>query len=288
MKDLNYELKKLCQRHRDGSYATRHARERILTLVPNQLHEMGFKDMKASSLKPKHVTALVERWKAESLAVGTIKVRMSVLRWWADKIHKQNVIARDNEHYGIPDRQNVSTLSRARILTAEDLTKVTDPYTRLSLKLQAAFGLRREESIKIRPAWADRGDLLALRDTWTKGGRARDVPIRNEQQRSVLDEAKQLAGKGSLIPPDKTYVQQLQRFKAQCQEAGIRHVHGHRHQYAQDRYRELTGWLCPAQSGPTFRQLTPEQRVVDHHARLTISIELGHERLSVVAVYCGR
>ena len=28
--------------------------------------------------------------------------------------------------------------------------------------------------------------------------------------------------------------------------------------------------------------------VVDHHARLTISIELGHERLSVVAVYCGR
>ena len=53
MKDLNYELKKLCHRHRDGSYATQHARERILTLVPNQLVEMGFKDMKATSLKPK-------------------------------------------------------------------------------------------------------------------------------------------------------------------------------------------------------------------------------------------
>ena len=27
MKDLNYELKLLCQRNRDGSYATQHARE---------------------------------------------------------------------------------------------------------------------------------------------------------------------------------------------------------------------------------------------------------------------
>ena len=218
MKDLNYERKKLCPRHRDGSYATQHARERLLTLVPNQLVEMGFKDMKATSLKPKHVTALVERWKAESLAVGTIKVRMSVLRWWADKIQKQNVIARDNEHYGIPNRQNVTNVSRARNLSAEDLTKVTDPYTRLSLKLQAAFGLRREESIKIRPDWADRGDFLRLRDTWTKGGRERDIPIRNEQQRMVLDEAKQFAGKGSLIPQEMNYKQQLERFKAQCQE----------------------------------------------------------------------
>ncbi len=214
MKDLNFELKKLCHRHRDGSYATQHARERILTLVPNQLHEMGFKDMMATSLKPKHVTALVARWKAESLAVGTIKVRMSVLRWWAYKIQKQNVIARDNQHYGIPNRHNVTNISRARNLTAEDLSKVTDPYTRLSLKLQAAFGLRREESIKIRPDWADRGNLLALRDTWTKGGRERDIPIRNEQQRTVLDEAKQFAGKGSLIPQEMNYKQQRKRLAA--------------------------------------------------------------------------
>ena len=33
MRDLNYELKKLCQRNCDGSYATQYARERVLTLV---------------------------------------------------------------------------------------------------------------------------------------------------------------------------------------------------------------------------------------------------------------
>ena len=55
--------------------------------------------MAAASLKPKHVEGLVERWQAEGLAVGTIKNRMAELRWWAEKIGKQNVIARDNDHY---------------------------------------------------------------------------------------------------------------------------------------------------------------------------------------------
>ena len=39
----------------------------------------------------------------------------------------------------------------------------------MSLRLQAAFGLRRGESIKIRPEWADRGDRLALKDYLDQG-----------------------------------------------------------------------------------------------------------------------
>lgn len=288
MRDLNYELKQLCQRNHDGSYATRHAREAILTQIANQLHELGFRDMKASSLKPKHVMALVEHWKSQGLSAGTIKNRMTELRWWAEKVNKQNVMARDNEYYGIARRQYVTNLDKSRTLTSGDLAKVTDPYTQLSLKLQAAYGLRLEESIKIRPEWADRGDRLSLKDTWTKGGRARELPIRNAQQRAVLEEAKQLAGKGSLIPADKSYKEQMNRFKTQCQAAGIFHVHGHRHHYAQERYRELTGWLCPAQGGPTSKQLTLEQKCQDRQARLTISEELGHSRERIVATYIGR
>lgn len=288
MKDLNYELKQLCRRNHDGSYATQHAREAILTQIANQLHQLGFKDMKAASLKPKHVTALVEHWKAQSLSAGTIKNRMTELRWWAEKVNKMNVMARDNGHYGIARRSYVTNVSQARTLSDGDLGKVTDPYTRTSLKLQAAFGLRREESIKFRPEWADGGDRLTLKASWTKGGRAREIPIRNEQQRTVLDEARQLAGKGSLIPAGKSYVQQLQRFKAQCQAAGIYHVHGHRHHYAQTRYRELTGWLCPALGGPKSRELTLEQKGLDRRVRLVISEELGHGRERIVATYIGR
>ena len=288
MRDLNYELKQLCRRNHDGSYATQRDRERVLDLVASQLHELGYRHMTAASIKPKHVEGLVERWNAEGLAVGTIKNRMAELRWWAEKIGKQNVMARDNDHYGIGNRTYVTNVSKARELSGSDLSRITDPYTRMSLRLQAAFGLRRGESIKIRPEWADRGDKLALKDTWTKGGRPREIPIRNDEQRQVLDEAKALAGRGSLIPADRSYVDQLRRFEHQCAAAGVHRIHGHRHQYAQTRYRELTGWAAPAAGGLRSKDLTPSQREADREARLTISQELGHEREQITAVYLGR
>ena len=288
MQALNYELKQLCARNRDGSFATQADRERILTLVANQLREMGFVNMQAQSLKPKHVEKLVERWTAEGLSTGTVKNRMTELRWWAEKIGKANVVAKSNDVYGIADRRYVTNVSKARQLTAGDLAQVTDPYSRVSLQLQAAFGLRREESLKIQPIWADRGDRLVLKASWTKGGRAREIPIRHAEQRQVLDEAKRVAGRGSLIPADRSYVQQLRRFEYQCDRAGIHRVHGHRHQYAQERYLELTGWSAPAAGGPRSKELTREQTLIDRVARLTISRELGHEREQVTAIYCGR
>jgi hypothetical protein len=107
-------------RNRDGSYATQYARERILTMIANQLHETGFRDLGVLSLKPKHVEALAQRWKAESLSAGTIKNRMTELRWWAEKIGKKNVIHRDNDHYGIARRHYVTNLSKSRELTTGD------------------------------------------------------------------------------------------------------------------------------------------------------------------------
>jgi site-specific recombinase XerC len=288
MRTLNYELRQLCYRNRDGSYATQADRQRMLQLIADQLTEAGFKDLRATGLRPKHVEALTERWKSESLSAGTIKNRMAQIRWWAEKVGRRNVVARENERYGIADRQLVSNVSRARELTQGDLARITDPYTQLSLKLQAAFGLRRAESIKIRPAWADRGDKLVLQASWCKGGREREIPIRTAAQGWLLREAKTLAGRGSLIPPDSRYVEQLHRFKYQCEQAGIHRVHGHRHAYAQARYRELTGWNAPALGGPTSRALTPEQKAIDREARLTVSRELGHEREQVTAIYLGR
>lgn len=101
-----------------------------------------------------------------------------------------------------------------------------DPYTAMSLRLQAAFGLRRAESIEIQPAWADRGDRLVLRPSWCKGGREREIPIRTAAQDWLLRDAKALAGRGSLIPADSRFVEQLHRFTYQCSQAGIHHVMG--------------------------------------------------------------
>ncbi len=288
MKDLNYQLKQMCDRNRDGSYNTRADRAWTLSMIANQLDAMGFRHLGAASLKPKHVDRLLARWQGEGLAVGTIKNRLSALRWWAQKVGKDNVVARSNAHYGIERRHYVADVSKALELPAGALERVDDPFTRMSLRLQEAFGLRREESIKIQPAWADQDGSLRLKASWTKGGRFREIPVRTEAHRQVLTDAKALAGKGSLIPAAMRYVDQVRRFRTQCERAGIHRVHGLRHAYAQARYAELTGWKAPAAGGPHSKHLGVEQRAVDREARLAISAELGHEREQITAVYLGR
>ena len=260
----------------------------MLTLIANQLDENGFRHLRATGMRSKHVEHLVERWHAEEISAGTFKNRMSALRWLAEKIDKQNIVARDNAAYGIAERRHVTKVSKAHELDADKLAAVSDPYTALSLRLQEAFGLRREESIKLRPTWADRSDVLHLKASWTKGGKERDIPIRTEAQRELLQETKQLVGTGSLIPAEMPYKDQLNRFKAQTARAGIDRVHGLRHHYAQARYADLTGWKAPAAGGPTSKQLSAEQKMFDRQARLTISRALGHEREPITAVYLGR
>ena len=288
MKDLNYQLSKLCRDNRDGGFSTQATRSRILDLIANQLQELGFRRMQPTSLKPKHVDALVAHWRDQGIGVGTLKNRLSALRWWAKKVNKPSIIAKDNSVYAIGTRTFVAEESKALELDQKKLAKISDPYVRLSIRLQAAFGLRREESIKFSPSYAIQDDHIKLKSSWTKGGRARTVPIRNDEQRKLLEEIKAFAKGGALIPAQLNYVQHLNRYQRQLRNAGMKKLHGLRHAYAQQRYFELTGWKAPVAGGPTSKQLNPEQRALDHDARAIVSNELGHARVDVAAVYLGR
>jgi Integrase/Phage integrase, N-terminal len=288
MRELNYELRQLGIHNHDGSHAGRANRARILSLVANQLATLGYTKLHATELKGRHVNALVKEWQRQGLTPGTIKNRMAALRWWAEKVGRTWVLARDNTHYGIPHRQYVTNVSKARTLNSDALAKVRDPYVRMSLELQRAFGLRREEAIKFQPLYADRGDRVVLKASWTKGGKVREIPIRTAEQREVLDRAQRLAGWGSLIPADRTYIQHLKLYERHTANTGLHKLHGLRHEYAQQRYLQLTGWAAPAAGGPTSEALTPEQKAHDREARLMISRELGHEREQITAVYLGR
>lgn len=288
----------MAERNRDGSYATQSNRHRMLQLIANQLHEAGFKKLRAVDLKGRHVQALIERWNRDEVTAATMKNRMAAVRWWAEKIGKASVVARDNAYYGIADRTYITNETKATDFNEADLAKVKDPHVKMSLELQRAFGLRREEAIKFQPHFADKGDHIALKSTWTKGGKPREIPIRNDEQREVLNRAHKLVGKQSLIPSDRTYIQQLKIYERHSANAGLSKMHGLRHLYAQQRYLELTtefashyqlesGWTAPAAGGPKGKSLSPLQKQIDTEVRLAISLELGHERKQITGVYLG-
>lgn len=286
MDALAFDLKHLALGAGGGSYTTRQQRHRGLQMIARELRGMGYALPTAHSLKPKHVEALVSAWKAAGLTAGTLKNRMGWIRYWATSVRKTSVLPRDNTELGI-ERRTAFKGDRARTV-APDMLALLPERMQLAVRLQMAFGLRLEESLKIRPATADQGDTLALKASWCKGGRARAIPITHPRQRALLDEVRRVCGDGSLIPEGRAYVDFRKDVERKTWGAGMRNMHGHRHWYAQWRYRGLTGKPAPAAGGKTYENMTDQERAADYRARLQVSRELGHNRLEVTDVYLGR
>lgn len=284
------ELVQLCDRNKDGSFSTQAARKDVLIQAGKQLLEGGFRNLGTQGLKPKQVQHLIGRWKAEGLSDATMKNRVAHLRWWAEKVNKASVIPRTNAALGIARRRYVTNESKAVELRSGDLEKIKDARLRCSIELQRAFGLRREECLKFQPSYAMAGgpEKILIKPQWAKGGRGREVPVRTAQQREILARAAALAGSGSMIPKEMSYAKRLKQYEYATNRAGMSKLHGLRHEYAQQRYKELTGWEAPAKGGPTAKELTPEQKAMDLAARLQISQDLGHNREAITAVYLGR
>ena len=220
MRELEWRLIEMTKRSRDGSDRTQKRRRQELSRLAKQLRAAGYRDLKRpEQLGGRHVNALVARWQADGLSAGTMKNYASALRWWAEKTGRQSVIPKTNATLGIEQRKVPGNeVNKAQVLTPEILDRVSDPYVKLSLRAEVAFGLRGEEAMLLQPAKADRGDVLRLEGSWCKGGRERDVPIRTPEQRALLDEMKEAARdtpKGSLIPTptQKAHADRYRRYQ---------------------------------------------------------------------------
>jgi len=284
MNNLAHGLAQLCRHNRDGSHATQANRRKGLKAIATDLYDLGYKVESPNSLKPKHVHSLVLHWRARGLTSTTMKNRVAWMRWWAEKVNKASVIPRDNVELGIAPSPAAND---NRAWQLDEQQQLPCEFAQASLKLIEAFGLRVEEAIKIKPQQADQTVLLQLQGSWTKGGRARQLPISTPKQKAALDYAKEVAGSGALIPAHKSYIQQRKTFDHQTLKAGLRNLHGLRHAFAQQRYQELTGWEAPKNGGPSKSRLTPSEMKLDRWARKIIAEELGHSRISITKIYVG-
>lgn len=285
---LKYKLKGVMMHNKDGSFETQKARGQTLLLSAQQLKEGGYRRLEEPrQLKQKHMTYLVQRWQNEGLATSTIKNRLAHLRWLAQKIEKPTIVL-PNEQLGVGQREYVTQKNKAVQLEGRE-QRIADERIRDALRLQEAFGLRREEALKFSPEIAARsGTEINLKASWCKGGRARTIPIRNDDQRALLAEIKVKYPTGSLIHKHMNYKEMRDRYDNAVQSVGLGKCHGLRHAYAQERYRELTGREPSVCGGVMRKELSGGEREIDDNARKVISNELGHDRPEITAQYVGR
>ena len=137
MRDLNFDLKRLQKAHDDGSHGTRTARSYALAQAADTLHELGFKGLRATGLRRKHVVALVREWKRQGRSIGTMKNRTAHIRWWAKRIDRPGVVPANGE-LGIANREYVTNQDRSAVLDPEKLARVKDPHVAMALRLEAA------------------------------------------------------------------------------------------------------------------------------------------------------
>ncbi|TCK33416.1 regulatory Fis family protein [Paraburkholderia sp. BL8N3] len=278
------------------SIKTQEYRAAKLCKAFKELRDGGFTLQTPWSLKQKHVKHLVDSWVAGGQSGGTIENKLTYLRALSQWMGKTNLIGSLDDYV---DRQALG-LKRSYVATEDKswqahgvdaVAKIeeiaqTCPYTAVQLKLQAAFGLRIEESFMLRPTEAARNPKLLAVTRGTKGGRPREVPI--ETKIGILEEAATLSNglTGSTVPADRTLSQWRNWYYYVLEKHGITKrgmgitSHGLRHEYLQTLYEETTGVPAPIKRGGE----RPDPQMHDEAMRRIVEAA-GHTRRTKANTY---
>jgi len=300
-------------KHKGVSNKTMAERARFLHALFEWLRENGEKQYKLDprSLSGRHVDFILAHWQAEAKArrmtPATIQTYFSFLKTFTGWIGTPNLMKPLGCYFDDPKlyrRSYVATTDNswkaAGICVAEIILKAIklDRHVAAALMLMAAFGLRFKEACMCRPhedsieRTSESGVVTYYLDTHrgTKGGRERFVPIVTAAQREAIEFAKSVATRQDDSVSDRrlNLEQALRRARYVMERLGITmcdlHVtpHGARHQYAAERYEELTGVPPPVAGGGRV------DKALDKEARLIVAEELGHGRTQITNAYLGK
>src|SRR5690554_1217839 len=198
-------------------------------------------------------------------------------------------VSAKEEH--LPSRSNIRTVPTTNLDQLLAALPAMPERAAAVAKLARAFGLRSKEAAlldaKNALKEAERRGAITI-SNGTKGGLSRQVGITHQWQVTALEHVVALQGSGNaLIPPGKNWsqfrAQELKAGRKALKQQGISGYHDLRAAYAADRYQVLTGHAAPCnQEG----RCTANQQS-DYSARMQISRELGHSRVSVTVAYLG-
>lgn len=256
-----------------ASFKTQAHRLYTICRTIEEIRELGFKVESPYSLSGKHFDAVVKRWVDERKEVGTMQGKLSQLKAFTHWMGKFDLV-RSLYDYVPKERLAEMGLIRKYVATTDKsweahgvdpVTKIaeiakTNVHVAIQLKLQAAFGLRIEESFTMPIAITIRkllksgnGKIEVIKGT--KGGRPREVPV--QLQLAVLEEALQYVNPrtGSTTPGHLTTEKWRDRYNKVMRKHGLYKKglgvtsHGLRHEWLQALYKTLTGNDAPIKGG---------------------------------------
>lgn len=317
MQVLEVLLKLFNERHtarmKTVSHKTRQERADFLRRFFRDLHRRaGFKTLPdPRNLGQKHIQAMVQIWREDKLKPATIQTYLSFLRGLAKWLGK-NGFVRSPAHYGleIDEYQRHEAAERDKSWSAQGvdiealIDKVCsyDSHVGASLRLIRAFGLRRKESVMLRPnecivpfesTGLAESEKQANRYVWirqgAKNGRQRFVPLSTPQRVAAIEYAQSVVVGLDAHMGDPTndlkrnlrrfdYV--LQKFGITAREMGIT-AHGLRHEALIEEFVAVSGQPPPVRGGGA---LAPE---VEAAARQAVARLAGHERQRASNAYLG-
>lgn len=287
-----YQLAMLMKYNRDGSPDRQNERHLCLNNVFKHLRDhRGYSNRyKLTNFNRKDVKRLVHDWKEQKLSHETIANRVVHLRWLASKVGAGDAVPKTNKELGLrkrpePTKSKAEKLDHAKLMTMPE-------RERLITELRANFGLRTEEAVKFQHVYATQNKgVITLKGNWTKGGRPRTIAITNDEQRDLLNriEVHQVNnGDRSMVPCHRRFKSYYRDYNEVRAEAGIP-GHGLRHQWAQDRFKSISGINAPHAGGPAYAELSKDDQAKWDRAAAIVNSELGHGRgrQDITAKYIG-
>lgn len=296
------------------SHKTRQERADFLRRFFRDLKtKAGFKTLPdPRNLGERHIRAMVKIWQEEKLAPATIQTYLSFLRglaMWLGKpgfIHKPADYGLSTEEY---QRHEYAQRDKSWSGQGVDIDALIeqvcayDRYVGASLRLIQAFGLRRKESVMVRPHRCvvpfeatglspeeRRADHYVRIKEGSKGGRLRFVALDSAAGLAALDYARAVAeGEDAhLGDPRHDLKRNLRRFDYVMEKFGVTSsergitAHGLRHEALIRRFGDETGGEAPPVRGGG--PLPPD---LDHAARQAVAEMAGHGRIRASGAYLG-
>ena len=279
---------------------------------------LGYQLTTPEGFGEKHARALIRHKWAYGISPGALSVlltQLGKLQTWIKKtgMLKTTAVYLPEVDPAAFKRKKIADHSKSVSGNGYDLETVVSNADYIDwrfgamVRMEAVFGLRREEALKIIPHLDDKGSYFDIRKGVAKNGRERQIPIVTQLQRQTLDYVKSLVpkkehlgwvdkpkqrkGKSSSSQSEMSnqllkrnqgrYNANMIKLGFTKKDAGIT-GHGLRAEYAED--SALMKGFVPATLGGTKGQLDQESLDL---ARLQVAENMGHSRTSVTNAYYG-